>query len=1100
MVEIQNININDMVKTKAGYINVIKLGPKKQRESKNLASESELHRILMHLGGKTDEEMREQNENDYAVVPSYFTLDVGKNEKRYDKLINSKGELIIANMDYVLDEHGNKVLDGNNHYKLKKASQCKYVSAFCGAGHSRTQKNLFVQEDIFEKLNDILLCGMPKNLVYDTPSKWNAYYAMVTTDSTPVKYMPNIVVIDDYKKIIRQKVDIVEVSGSGDDKIYNPIGHKGMKHHKEPLPIILFDGAGLVTPQCALRWARELGVRSSKGKLYLPSCFQFRLIPGIKGEVMVFDLRQFAKERNVSKIIDCGGKEWDIFEDKIDVILTKSQFKFWKQYLDKDGNFDYCLWRDEFNKKCNGYQRTFNIVSYGVHSDDLREMTMLSYQPEQTVNFTDEEITLVEKPGLDIYQKITSNIGEFLKYRGIIKRNDETGEEMDNIDEYVPPYYIALLYNKKLFYDKYIRSKIDADIEKFRNNILSGKIFVKGNYQVFMPDLYGLAEWAFHDELEHEPVGLLRKPYHIYCNWWNDKNTEEVDIIRNPAVGMEHRIGHLQNNDELRKWFKYQKTGVVTGMYDTLALALNSADFDGDCVLTTNNKHLIKAVKREFRTGNGRLVLKKVINPSEDEKEKKGVLISDRAELMRVNQRSFKNSIGNVINRETDLWSMVHNYDEETVRKYIMIGVIVGSETIDFAKTGENAFFPEEILEFLSDKKRGYWMRYLPKHMADAVKEEKTVKREKLRKKTEDDIEKVRKFKDYDCNMNRLCHYAEKQITDIDSWNEYKANDTCRIFDHRRQLLRSDPSINKKIYRKIKLLQEEYQSISNIYRKECLKSKAHQRAAANKYRWFYNRCRMELLFLEPDINVLMDMLIKIYYGDMYNGSDFLDLEKDILWNAFPDEMIARCSEKEISVEIDYEKLENYHKKNVEYNKKQKDNRISKKNVTINSIDTKEQYKNHCVIMTTGDRDAVNALIDKAYKEKLVIRKDNAIKLKRILAMLVYLSRKIEDQDRQTPRWLEKRDNAPNEITDRTLEKLTDVSHKYMEAAFVVFENLGVIERNEKSVYGKIKFRVLFGYHDGKPWIETDDYNKAGTMIRDYYRKTGFRETHTRKVS
>lgn len=89
---------------------------------------------------------------------------------------------------------------------------------------------------------------------------------------------------------------------------------------------------------------------------------------------------------------------------------------------------------------------------------------------------------------------------------------------------------------------------------------MSGKLFVKGNYQVFIPDLYGLAEWAFHDELGYEPKGLLRKPYYIYSDWWNDRGAVTVDIMRNPAVGMEHRIGYLRNNHELKKWFKFQTT------------------------------------------------------------------------------------------------------------------------------------------------------------------------------------------------------------------------------------------------------------------------------------------------------------------------------------------------------------------------------------------------------------------------------------------------------------------------------------------------------------------------------------------------------------
>ena len=71
-----------------------------------------------------------------------------------------------------------------------------------------------------------------------------------------------------------------------------------------------------------------------------------------------------------------------------------------------------------------------------------------------------------------------------------------------------------------------------------------------------------------------------------------------------------------------------------------------------------------------------------------------------------------------------------------------------------------------------------------------------------------------------------------------------------------------------------------------------MKSKAQQRAMSNKYRWFYEKCRTELLMLESDIEKLLDMLVIIYYGDKGNGADFLELEKDILWNAFPDEMIA----------------------------------------------------------------------------------------------------------------------------------------------------------------------------------------------------------------
>lgn len=1102
MVEIQNLNINDLVKTKNGkFENEIVLSPVKQENSKNLASESEMHRILMHLGKKSEDDEPQKNSSGYDIVPSFFTLDVGKNIARYDKLIESKGELKITNMKYVLDEKGNKILDEDNHYVTVKDGDTKtYVSTFCGAGHSRTQKNLFVQADVVDKLNDILLCGMPKDLIYDRPSKWNAYYAMVTTDSTPLKKAPNIVVVDDYSKIIREKVDFVEVSGTGQNKQYKFIGHKGMKHHREPLEILPFDGAGLVTPQCALKWANDLDCKSSKGKFYMPSCFQFRAIPGIKGELMVFDLKRFAKEKHVSKIIDLGGKEWDIFKDEIDVILTKSQFKFWKQFLNEEGEFDYLKWRNEFDKECHGYKRTFNIVSYGVHPDDLPHRTMLSYQPEQTVNFTDDEIKKVSKPGIDIYRKTVYSVDEFLKYRSLIEISDEDGEEVENIDKYTPPYYVALLNNKDLFYDEYVHGKIETDIEKLRNNVLAGKLFIHGNYQVFMPDLYGLAEWAFHDELGHEPQGLLRKPYHIYSDWWNErririisnrsknqkkisyKRTDEVDMIRNPAVGMEHRICRLRNNKELKKWYKYQTTGIVTGMYDALALVLGNADFDGDTVCTFDEQPFIDAARREFAAGNGRLVVK-VDKNNEKSEGIKPVCVSDRAALMRINQMSFKNSIGKVIDRVTDLWSCVHE-DEEKVRGYIAIGVVVGGETIDFAKTGENAEFPKDIKDFFKKYKRGYWMRYLEKNRADAIAEDKAIKKAVNAGKSEQEIEKIRKFKDYDCNMNRLCHYAEKQITEIDEKYLLKASDYVYKFNYRKYLLSSQPPISRKVYRMVQVLQKEYREISEKYRKESLKSKTQQRAAANKFRWFYEKCRTELIFIEPDIDKLIDMLVMIYYGDKSNGSDFLGVEKDILWNAFPEEMIARCSQKDISTEIDYEKLKERHKKNVEVAKKKRDKKSNKLAITINSIDGVEQYRQQCVVITKEDRKYINAIINDAFKKKLIKRSNNVIKLKRILTVLVFLNRKCVD-DNGDLQWIKKMCNAPNEITDNTLEKLTGVNHKYMDTALVIFEKIGVVQT--KIYRGGTKIKVLIPYQYGEVWINTEDYNKAGTMIRDYFR-------------
>ena len=1062
MVETITYNINDLErKSHDEFINVINVTDDIDFCSRNLSAESEFHRILVHLGGND----LEINKRGYQIIPYYFTLDVGKNVQRYKTLIEHNGELMINR-------------NGNDK---------KYVSTFCGAGHSRTQKNLFVDADIIDSLNDILLCGMDKSMIYSRPSKWNAYYAMVTTDSTPVDYMPNIVVVDDCKKSVCELVDVVQLTDDNGGK-----GYAVADPEEREIEILPFDGAGLVTPQCAAKWSLQLNIRNKAGKRYIPGSFQFRAIPGIKGVVNTFDLRQFAKEHGVSKIIDLGGREWDIFEDQIDVVLTKSQFKFWDKYLDEAGMFDCQKWRKAFDQKTHGYQRTFNIVTYSPHSDDLRKTTMLSYQPLQTLSFTDNEIMQLSQRGLQLYEDITTDLDKFLKYRQLITDDGEIAD-----DDTVPPYYVALCHNRDLYHDPYVHSKMSEDVKKMRNNLLSGKQFVHGNYQFFIPDLYGLAEYIFQIPVN----GLLRQPYHIYSYWWNCQNKSEVDIIRNPHIGMEHRIGLLQNSDEIQKWYKYQTTGIITSMYDTLALALNGADYDGDTIVTSDSPYLINAVKREIASGNGHIVVKDDLRTIATS-DRKGISIADRSSLMRVNAMSFKNSIGKVIDRITDLWSLLST-DPQRIRNYIKIGTIVGAETIDFAKTGENAELPKEITQFLQKKKKGHWMRYLQKFNGKANAESARKKTADKLKVPDNEMEDCKKFTKYDCTMDHLCSYAEKRIAAIDQRNQRIVE--ISPFDYH-VLLLSSPAINRDVMKKLRELQKKYKNDMDSYRIESAKSKTHKKYAVNRLRWFYDECRVELLALEQDVNKLLDMLLLIYYGEADRCKSFISCSKDILWNAFPEEMIQR-SQGRRAKDIDFSKLEERHRKNIEYAKKEKAKRVAKKSVLIQDIPERE------VIITAEDRKMIKDLVQKWYDEKSISRKDNIWKVQRVFTMLVFLGRKyekIETVDRTirenghyvknpdgtnmtekvfkySPRWFVRYNNVPEQLTNNVIRKLTGVSDGYIDDILCLLRDKEILQIKVVSG-GKLKMKILFEHTGNTPWIVENDCNKAGTKVRDYFRK------------
>lgn len=91
----------------------------------------------------------EVNEAGREIIPYLITLEIGKNVKRYDVLRKHDGTLKVTRGDVTIE----------------------YVSEFCGASHSRTQKNLFVDRSIKDKLDDILLCGIPKNTDYPNAVK-----------------------------------------------------------------------------------------------------------------------------------------------------------------------------------------------------------------------------------------------------------------------------------------------------------------------------------------------------------------------------------------------------------------------------------------------------------------------------------------------------------------------------------------------------------------------------------------------------------------------------------------------------------------------------------------------------------------------------------------------------------------------------------------------------------------------------------------------------------------------------------------------------------------------------------------------------------------
>ena len=714
---------------------------------------------------------------------------------------------------------------------------------------------------------------------------FHSYYALANTDSTPVT-MPKIVVIKDYSKDLTEIFDVVtEKFIKGQEKIHKKtlkvIKDKETgepkkeddrteysvetKEHTENVKP--FDGGGLVDINLVLRWVKDLNLD------YVPAAFQFRAIPGLKGNLYTFDIVKFAEEHKKTSITDAWGVERKLLNDDgsvaIDCILTVSQFKFFDSYTElfgKDNAFN--VWLKAFNTVTHGYRRTFNISKYSVDNQKLKDRVLLSYQPLQSLNLDLNQIKVLCKDTVKTIRDISTDVDKFLKYRGLI--NDEDDSVL------VPEYYKALRENRDLFNDSFIQEKVREDINGFKERTLKGAVSVFGNYQTLICDIVGLAEHAFGLPVK----GCLEKD-EVYSKYWLDRKQNQISIIRFPHVAQEHHIANVV--DPECNYLKYMSEGIVTSMYDTLALKLNSADYDGDHILTNSSRVIINHIN-----DNKSNTIAFIEDQEKVDKEKQPHKINDMDEIIKTDVRGMGNNIGRVINEISKLWSIEQT---ELVSDYIKIMSVIGSLTIDFVKTGIKAKIPTEISNYIRDNeiKKPIFMKVIDKKKA---KEEKKLKKT-CRLLGEDEMEL---FSDVDCTMNRLYHHMRKEIKGIEFVASTAPIDISKMMDDVKRNINN--ATYPDIVKKLKSLKADSDCIAktNVYdaNGDCNKDKKMEQSYS--YRIFYSYCMTELLQICNDKNKLIDYLVYAFYVDKNFGLHNPD--KSILWNLFGKALNKRLKGKE----------------------------------------------------------------------------------------------------------------------------------------------------------------------------------------------------------
>lgn len=425
----------------------------------------------------------------------------------------------------------------------------KYKFFTASAGQIRQHKIVCVREDVLtEDRWNTLMAGLSIDEINRKGgmniNKVLSYTSLCNSGTTPyVDFdIDKSIVVDDLQKEVVGEADYIDYQTY---KITRGV---------TSLPIEMNDGCGLVLPSV-----------SSEN-------FVIRM-PFFKGLCCPFDYLKFIDQHKCSPIVtDIYGKTWNLIDDDIQIVFTKSQFKMWKMY---DSWEDY---KTRFKK--------YNCIAGigNVDNEEAEYSATTSYQMIQTLrNLTEDDIReLGSKNHEEILSLGRSKDANTTHYADKEKLLKILGA--DNAANCHSWYQKCLNIYPEMLEDSYTRTQI-ADLKNsLERDLWSARFKIHSQYTFTVPDLYAFCEkWLLGIE---SPAGLL-KANEVSCNLF--ENGKKLDVLRSPHLYREHCVCTNNINSE---WFTTNAcyvSGNDFGQY------IRKEDWDGDHVFVTDNPVLVRA-------------------------------------------------------------------------------------------------------------------------------------------------------------------------------------------------------------------------------------------------------------------------------------------------------------------------------------------------------------------------------------------------------------------------------------------------------------------------------------------------------------------------
>lgn len=426
-------------------------------------------------------------------------------------------------------------------------------------GGIKNKTIVFVNTEIYDELNNRISNGAKEIKI--VPAKLEAYRALTFSSSTRVSQPKGIVIVDDWETSF--KSDITEIGEDSETGLYV----KDIKDAEMTLEDS--DGYGAICPELSIEWADSLGLG------YTPSGYIVRN-SYCKGSLFTFDFHEFANRiANKSIITDVWGNSHNVSD--VQVIMPVSMLKLWKAYESID---DWV---------CNCKKNNYHFSVTKVIPKELDNYRDMNYQFLQSLNLTDDELKELLQPTID---EIHDVLGGDYRKALVFLRGDSMNENnawLESKYDYVQ----AIMVDKNMIKDPFVKSHIFRMIKKRIDEAKTGVIRVKGNFSIISGDIYGFMENSFGLD---SPKGLL-KANQFYSKYWIDKNVDKITAFRAPMTCHQNiKIMNIISNKDMEYWYRYMPNVTIFNAWDCACHTLNGADKDGDTVFTTDNKIIMNGV------------------------------------------------------------------------------------------------------------------------------------------------------------------------------------------------------------------------------------------------------------------------------------------------------------------------------------------------------------------------------------------------------------------------------------------------------------------------------------------------------------------------